>query len=330
MLEKILKSYLEHICGTDAVQENLPLSKRTTFKIGGPARFFVTVRTKQTLVKLISALNYIEYPYRIIGAGSNLLVSDRGFNGVIIKNAFREIVQNGNFIYADAGASLAALAKFARDRNLRGLEFAATIPGTIGGAIYMNAGAHGSSISDIVAMVDVLETSGEMISPAIISLDARACKFAYRKSLFMRRRDLIITGAYFFLSPGNPAQIAALENQYRDHRRQTQPREPSAGSVFRNPNISNQRSPFNKGGVAQRAAAVFDDEVVPAAKLIDQLGLKGTRIGDAAISEKHANFIVNMGTATASDVKKLIRLVKKRVRDAHRIVLKAEIEFLGD
>jgi len=294
VLDQVLKSYLEHICGAENVRVNEPMSAHTTFKIGGNAQFFITASSKEVLIKLVSALKYIEYPFRVIGGGSNLLVSDSGYCGVIIKPTFREIVQNGNFIYADAGASLAALAKFAREKGLSGLEFAAGIPGTVGGAVFMNAGANGNSISDIVTMVDVLKTDG------VVSLDAVACKFAYRKSIFQKKRNWIVLGAYFFLYSRPLVEIPPRTNQ---------PKEPSAGSTFKNV--------ITKSG-----------EVIPAGKLIDSLNLKGTRIGGAAISEKHANFIVNMGGATASDVKKLISLIKKKVREQYGITLQTEIEMI--
>ena len=279
------------------MRENVPLSILTTFKIGGPARFFVTVKSKEKLVRLISALKYIEHPFRVIGAGSNILAGDRGYDGVIIRLGFREIVENQNFIYADAGCSLAAVAKKVAELSLSGLEFACGIPGTIGGAVYGNSGACGSSIKDVVLMVDVLH-NGE-----IISMDNLQCKFDYRTSLFKRRRDLIIVGAYFSLRQDNQDDIKSRMLENNKKRLATQPKGASAGSVFRNPNI-------------------------PVGRLIDELGLKGTRIGGAIIADKHANFILNIDNATSRDVQKLINLIQKRVRQEHGINLKTEIEVL--
>jgi len=279
------------------------MSAHTTIRIGGSARFYVTCTKKDTLVRLVGALRYIDYPYKVIGGGSNLLVNDKGYNGVIIRPAFREIVENGCFVYADAGASLAAVARFARERGLGGLEFASGIPGTVGGAVYMNAGAHGNSMSGVVAMVDVLRDG------KVVSLDVKACRFNYRTSIFQKKRDLIILGAYFFLTAADKAEIELTANAYLAKRKAAQPKQPNAGSIFRNPN-----SPLGKGGAA--------------GGLIDDLGLKGYQIGGAAISEVHANFIVNLGGATARDVKRLIAYTKKRVRDAYGITLKAEIEIL--
>ncbi|MDR0462464.1 MAG: UDP-N-acetylmuramate dehydrogenase [Christensenellaceae bacterium] len=298
MLDQVLKSYLEHICGKTNVRENVHLKTCTTFKIGGPARFFVKATTKTMLVKLISALNFIEYPYRVIGAGSNLLASDKGYDGVIIRLDFKEIIENQNFIYADAGASFTSIVKKAEEWELGGLEWAYGIPGTIGGAIFGNAGAFGSCISDVVPIVDVL-LNGE-----IVSMDTVACKFKYRESLFQRNRKYTILGAYFALERRDGDKIRALQQQYITKRTQTQPSGPSAGSVFRNP-------PGNSAGA-----------------IIDKLGFRDTQIGGAVVSPKHANFIINEGGATAKDVTRLINKIKKRVKDAYGISLKTEIETI--
>jgi UDP-N-acetylmuramate dehydrogenase len=301
-VDQVLKSYLEYICGKDNIEENVPMRTRTTIKTGGPARFFISAKSKEILLKLTCALDYIEYPYRIIGAGSNLLVDDRGYDGIIIKPAFREIVDNQLFIYADAGAGISTTARFARDRCLSGFEFAVGIPGTIGGAVFMNAGAFGGRISDIVTMVDVL-FNGE-----IISLDAKDCKFSYRKSIFQKKREYIILGAYFFLKKDNPDRISEREKQNIEKRRAAQSREPSAGSVFLNPTV--------------------DGVKISAGKLIDGLGLKGTRIGGAVISEKNAGQILNRSGATSKDIKRLINFIKKKVRAEYGITLRTEIEIL--
>jgi len=300
-MEKVLKSYLEYICGKDNVTEDVPLSTKTTFRIGGPARFFVIVPTKQSLVRLISTLKYVEYKYFIIGVGANILVSDEGFDGVVIKLGFSQIVDNQCFVYADAGASLSKVCTFARQQNLTGLEWACGIPATIGGAVYMNAGAHGGQMSDVITMVDVL------IDGEIKTMENRQLRFAYRKSIFHSKKDWVILGTYLYLKKSNKQQIEDLENKYISYRKQTQPTEHSAGSVFRKPNES-----FAVG------------------KAIDELGLKGTQIGGACISTKHAGFIVNMGNATAKDVINLMKLVRKQVYNKHQIKLKKEILYLDN
>jgi UDP-N-acetylmuramate dehydrogenase len=299
-MEAILKSYLEHICGKDGVRENEPMSQRTSFKIGGEARFFVVVPTKEALARLISTLRYIDYPFYMVGNGTNLLVSDRGFDGVVIKAGFSEILENSCFIYADAGVSLKKVAGRARSIGLTGLEWSVGIPATVGGAVFMNAGAHGGQMSDVVAMVDVLR-DGE-----IVTLDSRQLKFSYRKSVFHKRRDWIILGAYFYLERGERTLIEEREKNFLGARKSTQPTEPSAGSVFTRP-----KPDFAVG------------------KVVDELGLKGVCVGSAKVSEKHAGFIVNVGGATARDVLSLMKLVRGKVYEKCGVRLKSEIQVLG-
>jgi len=299
-MDQILKSYLEYICGKENVQEFVALSTKTTFRIGGPARWFVTVPTKEALVRLVSALNFIEQPWFVIGAGANVLAADKGYDGVCLRLGFSEIADNGCFIYADAGASLRKLSNFAREHGLSGLEFAAGIPGTVGGAVFMNAGAHGGEMAGVVAMADVL------IGGEIKSLDVRELRFGHRDSIFRRRRDWIILGAYFFLKNHKTTdEIAATEAMFAAVRRESQPLQASAGSIFRRPHPD-----FAVGEV------------------VDKLGLKGVQIGGARISDKHAGFIVNTGGATSKDVLALIKLIRKKVKQEHNVNLKTEIQIL--
>ena len=298
-MEQVLTSYLEYICGKENVAENASLATKTTFKIGGPARWFVTVPTKEALMRLISTLNYIEQPWFIIGAGANILASDDGYSGVVIKLGFRDIIDNGCFVYADAGANLKRLCNFAREQSLSGLEFATGIPGTVGGAVYMNAGAHGGQISDVVAMVDAL------IGGEVKTLDARQLSFGYRKSVFHKKPRWIILGAYFYLRKSDKTEIVSKEQTLLAKRLESQPNLPSAGSVFKRPTPD-----FAVG------------------KALDELGLKGTQIGGACISDKHAGFIVNTGGATCKDVMRLIKLARKKVKQKYDLYLQTEIQIL--
>ena len=312
-----MASYLTHICGAKNVRQNEPLSRHCTWGVGGPAQFFVTVRTRETLVRVVSALEYIEHPYRVIGSGSNILFRDCGFAGVIIRVCCDEVVENGNFMYVGAGAILSNVARKAATMGFAGLEFAVGIPGTVGGAIVGNAGAHGSQMSAVVAMVDVYQ-NGE-----IVALDTRACKFGYRKSVFKAPHGArpVILGAYFQLKPAPRDEIEAKMSEYTSRRVASQPAGKSAGSVFRNPSSTNPLSRKGWHGVSR-------DGVCSAGKLIDDLNLKGTRIGGAVISERHANFIMNEGGATAADILALIKLVRKRIKEAHGVSLKLEIEII--
>jgi len=274
-MKQILKSYLEYLCGVANVKEDVPLSTKTTFKIGGPAKFFVLVKTKEILVRLISALDFIEEKYFVIGNGSNVLAGDSGFDGVVMKLGFCEIIDNGSFIYADAGAQLGAVLKYVRARDLGGLEWSFGIPATIGGAVYMNAGAHGGVMSDVVVCVDVLRGGN------VVTLEADKLKFSHRTSVFQRNKDVIL-GAYFYLRKGYDQE---LENAVRE-KRKLNPTQPSAGSTFGTAGIG---------------------------KILDDLGLKGKRVGGAMISEQHAGWIVNVGDATCSDVLALVKQIKRGV-----------------
>jgi len=296
-MERVLLSYLEHICGKTNVHENYPLKSLTTFGIGGNARFFVAVNSKDKLQRLISALKFIEQKYFIIGNGSNILAHDDGYNGVVIKLGFDEIIDNACFIYADAGVKIGKLCNFAYERGLSGLEFAYGIPATVGGAVYMNAGAFGGAISDVVVMVDAL------VDSEIKTIEAKNLKFDYRKSVF-QKKDWIVLGAYFYLKPCDKNQIRDRMTTNLEKRRTTQPQAKSAGSVFKR----------DKNLIVSRA--------------IDELGLKGTRIGDAEISTKHAGFIINTGSATSRDVTRLISLIRKQIKSAHNVTLKTEIQIL--
>jgi len=298
-MDAVLKTYLEYICGKENVECDVSISTKTTLRVGGPAKFFVIVAGKEILIRLISALDYIDTPYYIIGNGSNILAHDKGFDGVLIKLGFNEIVHNGSFIYADAGVSLAKVAKFARTNNLSGLEWTSGIPATVGGAVYMNAGAHGSNIADVVVCVDILK-NGE-----IVNLDSEKLGFCYRKSIFHKKKDWIILGAYFFLKSGDGLDIYKKELEYRERRILSQPWEPNAGSTFKRP-----REDFYVGSA------------------IEELGLKGKRVGGAEVSTKHAGFIINKGNAKYSDVMKLVRMIKKEIKERHEINLKLEYEIL--
>ncbi|MCL2570729.1 MAG: UDP-N-acetylmuramate dehydrogenase [Firmicutes bacterium] len=307
-MDQILKSYLEHICGHENVFQNCPLSTKTSIRIGGDAKFFVHATSKEILVKLVSALDFIDEKFFIIGNGTNVLANDNGFNGVIIKPCFSEIVENGNFIYADSGANLAKVIFVARANDLTGMEWATGIPATVGGAVYMNAGAFGTEIKDIVVCVDVLEiTKSNPDSESKIeikTIEADKLKFGYRSSIFNKRKDWIILGAYFCLKRGNKDEIEQREHDIREKRKH-HPTEPSCGSTFRRP-----RPEFYVG------------------RAIEELGLKGFSIGGAQVSEKHAGFIINTGGATCKDVLDLAKHIRREIHKKYGIRLKLEYQLI--
>lgn len=298
-MDDTLYHYLQHLCGTANVKRDEPLSKHTTWRVGGNADYFVTVPDKNTLCRLISALVFLDQPYFILGLGANVLASDRGYHGVIIQLGFTEITHTDDFLYADAGATLGAVVGYARDHGLTGLEWATGIPATVGGATFMNCGAFGHSWGERVVLVDVLDRG------VVKTLTANQLNFGYRHSVFMEQPYLIL-GVYLRLDQGDPAIINQAMTEVLA-KRAGHPREPSAGSVFKRP-----RDGFYVGAE------------------IEKLGLKGYRVGDALVSPAHANFIVNVGQATADDILRVLTHVQDRVAAATGVTLTPEIRLLGD
>ena len=293
------QDYLESIKKLGlTVKTNEPLAKYTTFKIGGPADFFVEVEEEEKLPKLIKLLKELKLPYFILGGGSNLLVADEGFRGVAIKISNIKYKISNRRIVVGAGVSLGRLVELASKNSLAGLEFAAGIPGTVGGAVRGNAGAWGQAIGDRVKRVKILTPRGE-----IKWIKASDCHFSYRQSRFKKTKEIILE-VELELEKGNKKEIQEKISQNLA-KRATQPKEPSAGCIFVNP------KPFAAG------------------ELIDKCGLKGKRIGDAQISPKHANFIVNLGKARAAEVIKLIKLIKEKVKEKFGVELEEEISLLG-
>jgi UDP-N-acetylmuramate dehydrogenase len=284
------------------VQKNISLVRYNTFKVGGQAKYFYIAKDKNGLIKATGAADKLNLPFFILGNGSNLLIADKGFNGLVIK------MQNNNCrirnfeISAGAGTKLGELLDISVKNNLAGLEWAAGIPGTVGGAIYGNAGAFGSSMADFVCSIEILDLN----SKKIIILKNKNCKFGYRKSVFQDNKNWIIVSAEILLKKDNKKNIKNKIKEFLDNRKKTQPLNfPSAGSIFKNPKI------FSAG------------------ELIEKCNLKGKKIGGAMISEKHANFIINYDGAKAGDIKKLINFVKKSVKNKFKIILEEEIKYLG-
>ena len=283
------------------IKVNEPLSSHSTMRVGGPAALAAFPTNRAELSALIQGAKAQNIRHIIVGNASNILFSDRGFDGLaIFTTAMRNVVWNGASVTADCGASLTALSAAATKRGLSGLEFAFGIPGTIGGAVYMNAGAYGSQISAVLTGSEYLTRDN-----AILTRNAREHKFGYRTSIY-RSTDDIILSAEFTLTPGDPEAISAKAKQNMDSRRSKQPLEyPNAGSVFKRP-----------------------DGAFPGA-LIEQAGLKGFRIGGAEFSEKHANFIVNRGGATADDILRLTETAQKTVYKQFGISLETEIIYIS-
>jgi UDP-N-acetylmuramate dehydrogenase len=300
-MQKLIKELEEANIGTTLIDE--PLANHTTWKIGGPADILIEPTDKNALARSMKLVYKHKVPWTVLGRGSNMLVRDGGIRGVVFKLAdgFNHLNFNGEEIEVGAGYSFIRLAVMAGKEGLTGLEFASGIPGTVGGAVYMNAGAHGSDVSRILKHAEVLLENGELVT---FTPDDLA--FRYRHSILQEIKG-IVTGAVFQLSHGDRKEIARHMAEYKDRRRHTQPLSmPCAGSVFRNP-------PGDHAG-----------------RLIESAGLKGFRVGGAQISERHANFIVNCGNATAQDVLDLMEQAMEIVEQRFQVKLVPEVLVVGE
>lgn len=318
------------------IQKNISLAPYTTFKIGGPVKFFVEVCDKNKLVDALQWAKDNRLEIFVLGGGSNLLVSDKGFDGLIIRvhNTKYEIQNNFDdnedyvSIKCGAGVNLSALALDLSKNNLSGLEWSVGIPrATVGGAIRGNAEAFNVAIGDLVREVEVFN----IIENKFKFLDKDECKFDYRESIFKKNKDYLIWSAILKLKKANRNAIDNLIKKSIDHRQKKYPKMPNAGSVFKNTISFEELKKHNKelADYILRSGIVSRLGNVATGFLIDELGLKGKKIGGAKISEKHANFIVNTGNATAEDIIMLMSLIKQKVRDNFGIQLEEEIQTIG-
>lgn len=284
------------------IEIDVSLKKFTTYKVGGTARCIIYPKSTEKLVKLMKFIKSRNIKYKMLGNGSNLIFSDDLFDGILIKlTEFDNIEIINNKIKVGAGYSLMKLSRIALKNSLTGLEFAAGIPGTVGGAIFMNAGAYKSDMGYIVQSVKVLTKDLK-----IVELENKEMNFHYRTSFLQKHTDYICLEAIIRLEKGIKDSIEEVMKSRLKRRLESQPLNyPSAGSVFRNP------------------TGMF------AGELIEKCGLKGYKLGGAMISEKHANFVINTGNAKASDIKNLINLAKERVKKEYNVDLKIEQEFVN-
>ncbi len=307
------------------IKKNIKLAPLTTFKIGGPAEYFIEIRDLTQLVEAINWAKNKSQPLTILAGGSNVLVSDRGVRGLVIKLSLAKFKIKGEKIESEAGVNMSEMVSSAAENNLAGLEWAGGIPGTVGGAVCGNAGAFGYEMSQIVLTVKAYDISKNNF----ISLSNKRCYFNYRDSIFKRNVNLIIVQVAMKLSKGKRTEIKYLTDKYIKYRLNSQPKYPSAGSVFKNLYLSDLIKQNLKLANKIKAQRLVKGGKVASAWFIDQLGLKGKIIGGAKISDQHANFIVNMGKAKADDIINLINLIKKEVKDKYKIILEEEIRYLG-
>ncbi len=302
------------------IQANVPLASYTTMKVGGPAQLFATVNTTDQLIKLVRWARAVELPYFLLGGGSNMLISDAGIHGLVIHNRCRhvrvdaprccDVDDERSYLVAESGALMAGVARQSVREALTGLEWAVSVPGTVGGAVVGNAGAHGGEVKDSLEYALLIDAAGD-----VVEYQVRDFTYAYRASRLKNHTALragfntVVLSANFRLSPGDADEIRARADQYLQHRRRTQPVEPSLGSTFVNP-------PGDHAG-----------------RLIEQAGLKGTRIGGVEVSDLHANFIINpggVGRATAADVVRLMQEIQATVEQRFGVRLTPEVQFVGE
>jgi len=307
------------------IQKDVLMKNYTTYKIGGPAKYFFVAKTNEDLVKALRAAKNFKLPVFILGGGSNLLVSDKGLKGLVIKVSIDNIELDGNAVTAAAGVNLTKLANLLAKNNLTGFEWASGIPGgTVGGAIYGHAQAFGTKISSSVESVRAVNLKNFRLE----KFSKKQCKFSLKSSIFKKRKDLIIVSVVFKFKKAGLKEIQNKTKEFLTYRKTRHPLNfPSAGSTFVNPEkrIKNRKllekfpelENYNKIGV------------IPAGYLIEKCGLSGKKVGGAQISEKHANFIINIGGARAKDVMALMSLAKKEVKKCFGISLESEVQFAG-
>jgi UDP-N-acetylmuramate dehydrogenase len=294
---------LENLMPAERIKYQEPMRDHTTFHIGGPADVLVMPESVAEVISVIEWARKQGLPYLVIGAGSNLLVRDGGFRGLVVKlgDNFNRIEFNGIEVKAQAGVKVSHLAAMAAEQGLGGLEFSEGIPGSLGGAVHMNAGAYGGEFSQVVTSVTVLNEAGELLA-----LKKSELEFGYRSSIIQRLRYVVLE-VELELHPEEPHLIKERMQELSRQRKERQPLEfPSAGSVFKRP-------PGRFVG-----------------PMIDELGLKGYRVGDAEVSSKHAGFIVNRGQATARDVLALVSFIQQRVKEKFGVDLETEFLIIGE
>ena len=304
MLNEAIVQRIIDIVGETRKLFDEPMCNHTTFRTGGNADALIKPSSINHIEPLFGLLKKNDVPYIVLGNGSNVLVGDKGIRGVVIQlgNEFGQVNVENTKIKAQSGIKLSRLASIAYKNNLTGLEFAGGIPGTLGGAVFMNAGAYGGEMSQVVTEVTYFDTDGK-----VKSIDGKDCDFGYRTSFFEKNKGAVVLGCTIELREGNPCEIKAMMDDFAERRSSKQPLNlPSAGSTFKRP------------------------EGYFAGKLIQDADLIGLRVGGASVSTKHAGFVVNDKNATSKDVMDLIKLVQEKVYEKFGVMLEPEVRFIGE
>lgn len=326
------------------IQQNISLALYTTFKIGGPAKFFCEVKNEEELLEAVEYAKNNNLPAFIMGGGSNILISDQGFDGLVIRiisgsNRNQPVVkmrmEDGSYyLECWAGENFSSVLKLATDASLTGLEWAAGIPGTIGGAVRGNAGAFKSCVADSVSSVKVFDMSdisnivhdNKNHGSKLKILKNEDCEFEYRESLFKKENNLVLTTITLKLKRGNQAEIESKIKENLKNRIKKQPQNPSAGSFFKNPvcKDENLRKQFETD-----TGMKIKDQKIAAGWLIAEAGFLGKKVGGVQVSENHGNFVVNLGNGKAEDVIILISMIKQKIREKFDIQLSEEVQLIG-
>ena len=297
-----------------------PLARHTRFALGGPAEIFAEADAAESFVAALEAARSSGLPFVILGDGTNVVISDKGFDGIVLRFTGKRIGQDGDSVTVQAGAPLQDLVDFSVDRGLKGLETLAGIPGSVGGAVYGNAGAYGHSISECVSRVSFFDGA------SVREFDRAACEFRYRESVFKRNKDWIIFETGLLLTPAPCEELRSIAGRIVSTRNEKFPPEMKcAGSIFKNLLLAE---------LPGAVAAVVPEEVVregkiPAAWFLDQAGARGMQRGDIHVANYHANLIYNAGAGTARELGALIAELKQRVRDRFGLELEEEVQYVG-
>ncbi len=308
------------------IKQNILLAQFSTFQIGGEAEYFFEVKTKEDLANAFDWARENKKDITILGGGSNILISDDGIKGLVLKMSNDKAVIRSERFDCGAGATLSKTARMSATAGLAGLEWSVGIPrATIGGAVRGNAGAFGVNMSDIVETVEIYNTDKNRFE----FLSNKFCEFGYRESIFKKKSHYLIWNVVLKMSKKNPSLISEEINKILDKRNISQPKLPSAGCVFKNLLVYDIRKVNSELAKEIERKCLAKGGKIGAGWVIDFLGLKGTAVGGAKVSLEHANFIINTGKAKASDVVKLINIIKKKVKDHLKIQLYEEVQYLG-
>lgn len=308
------------------IEKNVELAPYTTYKVGGPAKHFINLQTKQDLLLIFDWLKEHKEKVYILGGGSNVVISDKGINGLVVRMDNKKIELKDNILFCESGVSLKDAFIKTQAHNLSGLAWSFGIPqATIGGAIRGNAGAFGQNMKDIVEEVEAFDLK----SGKFVIFKNKDCKFKYRESLFKKDKRYLVWSAKLKMIPSTKEEIEELASKSLDYRRNHHPRLPSAGSVFKNLERNYLRKVNKQLTEDLIKQGIIKYDRVGSGYFIDLIGLKGKAIGGAKISLEHANFVVNTGHAKASEIRELIQFIKKQIKTKFNIDLEEEVQYLG-